>query len=223
MNEFKIEIAKLIAKRGRKAILNETAKIIEGRFQRRLRDMELYARIFYASILSSYTRANTMSGNVGMILPELEAITKALYAMSSKKAGKQGSFETGKAFEVANTLSLSYKVPLTVKNNVLTYKLTFKINHPILVALEEGKVSWEGMEKSKIINILEAALATLGRKREEGAISRRTRRPVEREILKAIDQLESGRFKIVKNKRPYMEITVKNLVKGKDFIDILIK
>jgi hypothetical protein len=223
MSEINILIAKMIIEKGRKAIINETTKIIEEKFQRRIRDMELYARIFYASILSSYTRASTLSNNVGIILPELETITKALYAMSRTKKNKQGSFEASKAFEIANTLSLSYKIPMVAKNNVLTYKLTFTINHPILVALEEGNVSWEGMEKSKIIKILQSALSTLETKKEEGKINRSTRRPIEREILKAIAQLKSGGFKIVKNKRPYMEIAVKNLVKEKDFIGILIK
>lgn len=218
-----MQIARLIAEKSKQAIINETSKVIEERFQRRIRDMELYARIFYASILSSYTRANTMGNNVGIILPELEAITKALYAMSTSKRSKEGSFEVSKAFEVANTLSLSYKIPITVQNNKLTYRMTFTVNHPILVALEEGNVSWEGMEKSKIIKILQAALGTLQTKREEGKINGQTRRPVEREILRAIKKLKDGHFKIVKNKRPYMEIVVKNLVKQKDFIGILIK
>ena len=79
------------------------------------------------------------------------------------------------------------------------------------------------MEKNKIIKILQAALGTLQTKKEERKINRRTRRPIEREILRAIKQLKSGHFKIVKNKRPYMQIAVKNLVKEKDFIGILIK
>lgn len=223
MNEFRIHLARLIAKKSKQAIINETTKIIEDRFERRIRDLELYARIFYASILSSYARANSLGSNVGIILPELETITKALYAMSTKKKSKQGSFETSKAFEVANTLSLKYKIPLIMQNEKLTYKLTFTVNHPILVALEEGNVSWEGMEKSKIIKILEAALGTLRTKKEEGKINRSTRRPIEREIYRAIAKLKSGHFKIIKNKRPYMQIVVKNLVKQKDFINILIK
>jgi len=204
-------------------IVNEVSKLIEEKFQRKIKDMELYARIFYASILSSYTRANSLGSNVGIIIPELEPITKALYAMSRTKRNKHGSFETSKAFEISSGLSLTYKIPIVIKNDTLTYVLTFTINHPVLVALENGDVTWEGMEKNKIIKILQAALSTLGQKKEEGKIGRSVRRPVEREILKAIKQLKKGRFNIIKNKRPYMEIVVKNLVKEKDFIGILIK
>lgn len=223
MSEINRLITKIIVEKTKTAILNETTKIIEGKFQRRIKDMELYARIFYASILSSYTRANTLGNNVGIVLPELTVITKALYAMSRTKSNKQGSFETTKAFDIANSLSLTYRIPMVAKNDILTYKLTFTIKHPILVALEEGNVSWEGMEKNKIIKILQGALGTLTSKLDQEQISKKKARPIHIEILKAIEQLKSGGFKIIKNKRPYMEIAVKNLVKEKDFIGILIK
>jgi len=223
MSEVKRLITKIIVEKTKNTILNETTKVIEKKFQNRIRDMELYARIFYASILSSYSRANSLGSNVGIVLPELTVITKALYAMSRTRSKKQGSFETTKAFDIANSLDLKYKIPMVAKNDVLTYKLTFTIRHPILVALEEGNVSWEGMEKNKIINILQGALRTLTSKIDQVQISKGKARPIHVEILKAIAQLKKGEFKIIKNKRPYMEIAVKNLVKEKDFIGILIK
>lgn len=217
------QLAKLFVQKTRKIILEKTSAIIDQRFERRIKDMELFARIFYASILSSYTRANAFGNEVGIVLPELEAITKALYAMSSKKKGKTGSFETSKAFEVARSLQIRYRIPLGITDNKLKYKMTFTITHPLLIALEEGEVSWQNMEKSKIVGILQSALFTLESKQEQGRVNRKTKRPIEREILKAIKQLEKGTFNIIRNKRPYMEIAVKNLIKQKDFIDILIK
>jgi len=207
----------------RREVIDQVSKLIEERFDARINDLQLFARIFYASILSNYVRARSFAGNVGMILPELEAITKALYAMSTKRSAKQGSFETAKAFEVASSLNLTYKVPTTVKNNILKYVLTFTINHPVLLALEKGDVSWEKLEKNKIIKILESALRTL-----PSARNRRWRRSkalssVEKVILKAIADIKGGKFKIKNNPRRYFEITVKNLVKQKDFINILIK
>jgi len=217
------KIAELFVRKTRKIILEKTSELIDNRFENRVKDMELFARIFYASILSSYTRANAFGNEVGIVLPELETITKALYAMSSTKRGKLGSFDPSKALEVARALEIRYRIPLGITDDTLKYKLSFKITHPILLALEHGDVSWENMEKSKIIGILHAALSTLESKSEQGKVNRKTRRPVEREILKAIKQLDKGTFKIVKNKRPYMEIAVKNMIKQKDFIDILIK
>lgn len=223
MSELKRQIARIIAERSRQVIINETTKILNAKFERRIKDMELYSRILYSSLLSSYSRSNTFASNVGIVLPELETITKALYAMSKTRQSKQGSFDVSKAFQIANSLTLSYKVPMVIESNTLTYKLTFKINHPILIALEEGNMSWEGMENSKIIKILGAALSNLDVKKVEGKIGAKTRRPIEREILRAMKQLKDGNFKIIKNKRPYMEIAIKNLVKQKDFINILIK
>jgi len=222
MSDLKNETARLIESKIKQAILDETVKILNHKFQIRIKDMELYARIFYASILSSYSRARTFSYNVGMVLPQLEVITSALYEMSRTKKNKQGSFEVSKAFEVANTLRLKYRIPMTIKNNILTYKISFVINHPLLIALENGEVSWEGMPKQKIIKILQAALATIEVKKGKGEINRRSRRFSERIITETIADLGAGRFKLKKNKRPYLEIVVKNLIKEKDFIGILI-
>jgi len=225
MSEAHRMFVKLLEMKSRKQIINDTTAIIEHRFDTRLRDMELYARLFYASILSSYMRADALGNKVGIFLPELEPITKALYAMSKKRSSKQGSFETSKAFEVASSLSLSYKVPTMIQGNTLTYKVTFTIDHPALVALEKGQVSWENMEKSKIVGILEAALRTYPTAR-----NRRWRRdeeqkddPIAKLIRAAIRSINAGSFQIKNNKRKYMEIAVKNLVKEKDFINILIK
>ncbi len=223
MSEANRLFMELLKRKSKKQIIEDTSKLIDGLFERKIHDMELYARIFYASILSNYIRARSLGSNVGIILPELEAITKALYAMSRVRSAKQGSFEPAKAFEIANSLSISYKVPIAVQSNTLSYKVTFTIDHPALIALEKGEVSWQDMEKSKIIRILEAALGNL-----PTAKNRKFRRSeafssVATEIKKAIRQLNSGNFQIKNNKRKYMEIAVKNLVKEKDFINILIK
>lgn len=219
MSERNRLFVNILVKKTRNHIIDETVKHINHLFETRIKDMELFARIFYASILSSYVRARTFSTKVGMILPELEAITKALYAMSSKRASKQGSFDTSKAFEVSNALKIRYRIPLGIQNDKITYKITFTINHPALIYLEKGIVSWEGMEKSKIKKILQASLSTLKTKN----LNKKVSDPIEKEILKAIGQLNKGGFKIIKNKRPYMEIAVKNLIRQKDFINILIK
>lgn len=207
----------------RQQVINKVSKLIEDRFKSKINDLQLFARIFYASIISSYIRARTLGNNVGIIIPELEPITKALYAMSKKRSAKHGSFEISKAFEISSALNLSYRIPTTVQNNVLTYIIKFELNHPVLIALERGDVSWEKLEQSKIASILGAALGNLSIAR-----NRRWRRSdasntVEKELLSAIKQLNKGNFKIIKNKRPYMQIAVRNLTRQKDFINILIK
>ncbi len=218
MSQVKRVFAEIIAKKIRQQLIDQASAIIEQKFDSKIRGLEIFARIFYSSVLSSYTRANTLGSRVGVIIPELEPITKALYSISRTKANKQGSFELSKAFDIANTLKITYTVPLATKGNVLTYKLRFTISHPLLIALEQGDVSWENVEKSKLIGMLESALAT-SRERE----GKSSRTISQKEIQKTILQLKKGSFKIIKNKRPYMELTVKNLARQKDFINILIK
>jgi len=223
VSSFDDALKDFLYKRYRAKIIDETKKILDDRFRKRINAMQLWARMLYASTLSSYARANSLASNVGLVLPELEAITKALYDISDAKRSKSGSFETGKAFDVARGLELRWRAPMFVNEDTLTYKLKFSIRHPLLVALEKGEVSWEQMEKNKIIGILQSALSTAESRQEQGRMTKRMKNSSEKEILRAISKLKRGTFNIVNNKRPYMEITVKNLAKQKDFIDILIK
>jgi len=238
MSEFNRKVAEIIAKQARQQIIDQTSKMLEQRFASRIHDMQIYARIFYASILSSYIRANSFGNKVGLIVPELEPLTKALYAISSKKRNKIGSFETSKAFQVSNNLVIRYRNPLGIKGDTFTYRLTFIVTHPLLTALENGEVSWDNMERTKILGILKAALITMKKRqgRGKGKISKSAGTSIEKQLTKAIKQLSGsgskggkrykggvGRFKIVHNKRPYMEIAVKNIIQQKDFINILIK
>ena len=219
MSELKQSMVKYLVKHTRQQILTKVAALIEQRFSQRIHDMEVFARVFYASILSSYTRANQLGGKVGLIIPELEPITRALYSMSSTKANRQGSFDLSKAFEVANSLRITYRAPMSIKDNTLTYKLTFTINHPLLIALEEGSVSWENLEKVKIKGILQSALTRLKEDKGKAYVSSNVAQVLRSAILK----LSKGGFQIVRNKRPYMEIAVKNIIRQKDFIQILTK
>jgi len=193
------------------AVLNHFHEKIE----RRIRDAELFARVTYASLLSSYSRADELGSIVGLDVPKLEPITEAVYeSWGGKWTSKKGSFTGADAIAVANGLNLKYERPKGYSGNTIKFKLTFDIGLEILKKLERGEVSWDNISSDKLLRLLYQAV-------KGGQVSRGNSIILYNAIR---DVQMGGKQALIKhNPRPYFEIAVKNMVREKTFINLLIK
>jgi len=193
----------------------ELLNLFHSKIERNLSDAELFARITYASILSSYGRANTLGSKVGLSVAPIEPITEAVYeSWGGKWTAKKGSFLSSEATIIAQGLNLTYKKPHGYSGNTIKFKLTFDIGLEILKKLERGDISWDNIPSDKLLRLLYQAARSDQVSKGNSII-----------LFNAIRNVQlGGKNAILKhNPRPYFEIAVKNMLREKTFINLLIK
>jgi len=195
--------------------MREILEHFHKKIESRIDDAQLFARVTYASILSSYERSNALGSRVGLRVPPLEPITEAVYeSWGGRWTSKKGSFQTAEAISVSNGLNLTYKKPRGYSGNTIKFKLTFDIGLEILKKLERGDISWDNISSDKLLRLLWASYRTGGMSSGNSVILYRAIRDV---------QIGGKQSLLKHNPRPYFEIAVKNMLKEKTFINMLIR